>query len=69
MLNIDYRQPGRLFGFDCSSTQLGRSMTRNRIGLSIGHLTDPSWTQSVMSDFIKNIKKPQIPSKKGMQCT
>jgi len=54
------RQPGKLFGFDGSSSRLGKIMTRNWIGSSLEKISGP-WTQLVLSkDMIRTLLKKSL---------
>jgi len=51
------RKPGRLFGFDSSRVSVGRSMTKNWIGQTLGHIKT-AWTESHLSnDQIRRLLK------------
>jgi len=54
------RQPNRLFGYDSSSSRLGRIMTKNWIGQSLDKISEP-WTHISMSkDMIRTCVKKCI---------
>jgi len=44
------RKPGRLFGFDSSKTALGRAISRNWIGSTLGNIKS-AWTDSHLSNY------------------
>jgi len=51
------RKPGRLFGFDDSKSMIGRSLTRNWIGQSLGQI-QASWTNmNLNNDQIRRMLK------------
>jgi len=51
------RKPGRLFGYDSSKSLVGRSITKNWIGQTLGQIQS-SWSNSVLSnDQIRRLLK------------